>query len=336
MATMEIGRATLMRAAVRREYGEADVVHVEEVGRPAIAANEVLVRVYAAGVDRGVWHVMTGLPYLFRAAGIGVRAPKELSLGLDLAGVVEAVGAEVTKFQPGDEVFGVGAGSFAEYARAREERLAIKPANLTFEQAAAVPVSGSTALLAVRDHGHVQAGQEVLVIGASGGVGTYAVQIAKAFGGRVTGVCSPAKVELVRLLGADTVIDYTQEDFAAGGKRYDVIIDTGGNSSLPRLRQVLAARGTLVIVGGEGGGRWFAGMGRPLRAMALSAFGQQKMGTFIATQRSEDLQTLKQLIESGKVTPALEKSYDLADAAEAIRHVADGRAKGKVVLRIVT
>ncbi|HKW60335.1 MAG TPA: NAD(P)-dependent alcohol dehydrogenase [Candidatus Dormibacteraeota bacterium] len=335
MATVEMERATLMKAAVRRVYGEADVVHVEQVGRPSIARNEVLVRVHAAGVDRGVWHLMTGLPYLFRTAGIGVRTPKDPSLGMDLAGVVEAVGGDVTKFRPGDEVFGVGAGSFAEYARARADRLAIKPANLTFEEAAAVAVSASTALLAVRDHGHVQSGQEVLVIGASGGVGSYAVQIAKAFGARVTGVCSPSKLELVRLLGADAVIDYTQADFAAGGKRYDVVIDTGGSSPLPRLRQVLAPRGTLVIVGGEGGGRWFGGMGRPLRAMVLSTFGPQKMGTFIATQKSDDLHTLKLLIESGKVKPALERTYDLAEAADAIRHVAEGHARGKVVLKIV-
>src|SRR5262245_21731136 len=326
-------RAT-MRAAVRREYGEADVVHLEEIERPKVGAAEVLVRVRAAGVDRGVWHVMTGLPYAFRAAGIGVRAPKDPGLGMELAGVVAEVGSEVTKFKVGDEVFGVGADTFAEFARARESKLAARPANLTFAQAAAVPVSGTTALLAVRDHARVKAGDQVLVIGASGGVGSFAVQIAKAFGARVTGVCSTAKVDLVRSLGADRVIDYTQEDFAEGSLCYDVIIDTGGNSPLPRLRSVLAPDGRLVIVGGEGGGRWFGGVGRQLRAMAVSAFGSQKMGTFIATQNTESLLTLKELIESGKVTPALEMTFELANASEAIRHVAEGRARGKVAITL--
>ena len=247
-----------------------------------IGDDEVLVRVHAAGVDQGVWHVMAGLPYPIRLAGYGIRAPKNPVPGADLAGVVEAVGKDVTRFQPGDEVFGIGKGSFAEYARAREDKLAPKPANLSFEQAAAVAISGLTALQGLRDHGNVRPGQKVLIIGASGGVGTYAVQMAKAFGAEVTGVCSTAKVDLVRSIGADHVIDYTREDFAEGKQRYDVILDIGGNSSLSRLRRALTPKGTLVIVGGETGGRWLGGFDRQLRARLLSPFVGQTLTTFIS------------------------------------------------------
>jgi NADPH:quinone reductase-like Zn-dependent oxidoreductase len=277
---------------------------------------------------------MTGQPYLIRTAGYGIRAPNNPILGMDLAGVVEAVGENVTRFKRGDEVFGVGRSTFAEYAVAREDKLVARPKNLTFEQAAAIAVSGSTALQAVRDHGHVKPGQEVLVIGASGGVGTFAVQIAKAFGARVTAVCSASKVEMVRAIGADRVIDYTRENFADAEQRYDVILDIGGNSPLALLRSVLTREGTLVIVGGEGGGRWFGGIDRQLRAMTLSTFVGQKLGTFIATQKYEDLIFLKELIESGKVTPVIDRTYPLAEVPAAVRYLEQGHARGKVVIVI--
>src|ERR687891_3022474 len=261
-----------MKAIVRDTYGSLDVLELRDIDKPEIGDGEVLVRVHAAGVGRDVWHIMTGLPYPIRLAGYGLRAPKNPVIGSEMAGVVEAVGKNVTRFQPGDEVFGIGKGSYAEYVCAREEKLAPKPTNLTFEQAAVLAIMGSTALQALRDHGKVRPGQEVLIIGASGGVGTYAVQIAKAFGAHVSGVCSTQKVEMVRSIGADHVIDYTQGDFAEGDQRYDVILDIGGNSSLTRLRRALASHGILVIVGGEGGGRWLGGTDRQLRAMILSPF----------------------------------------------------------------
>jgi NADPH:quinone reductase-like Zn-dependent oxidoreductase len=271
-----------MKAIVGDTYGTTDVLRLRDIDTPEIADDEVLLRVRAAGVDRGVWHVMTGLPYPIRLAGYGLRAPKTPVPGMDVAGVVEAVGDDVTRFQPGDEVFGIGKGTFAEYARAPERKLAPKPASLSFERAAVVAISGSTALQAVRDHGKVRPGQKVLIIGASGGVGTYAVQIAKSFGAEVTGVSSTTKVDFVQSIGADHVIDYTREDFAAAGQRYDVILDIGGNASLSRLRQVLAPRGTLVITGGETGGRWLGGTDRQLRALLLSRFVDQKLGTFVS------------------------------------------------------
>lgn len=324
-----------MKAVVQHTYGDAaDVLRLEDVDKPTIAADEVLVRVQAASVDRGTWHIMAGLPYPVRAAGFGLRKPKHLNPGRSLAGTVEAVGSEATSFQPGDEVFGVCDGSFAPYVRARTNKLALKPTNLSFEQAAAVPVSALTALQGVRDHGRVQAGQQVLVIGASGGVGTFAVQIAKAFGADVTGVCSTSKVDLVRSIGADHVIDYTREDFADRGQRYDVILDTGGHASLSRLRRALAPRGTLVIVGSETGGRWLAGSDRQLRAMALSPFIGQKLGTFISSENAQDLIALTELIESGKLTPVIDRSYPLSEVSAAIRYLQEGRARGKVVINV--
>src|ERR687891_1620971 len=240
-----------MKAIVRDTYGSPDVLELREIDIPEYADGEVLVHVHAAGVGRDIWHIMTGLPYPIRIAGYGFRAPKNPVIGSDMAGVVEAVGKNVTRFQPGDEVFGIGKSSYAEYVGAREDKLAPKPTNLTFEQAAVVAIMGSTALQALRDHGKVRPGQEVLIVGASGGVGTYAVQIAKSFGAHVTGVCSTQKVEMVRSIGADHVIDYRREDFADGEQRYDVILDIGGNSSLSRLRRALTPRGKLVITGGE-------------------------------------------------------------------------------------
>jgi NADPH:quinone reductase-like Zn-dependent oxidoreductase len=285
-------------------------------------------------VDRGTWHLMAGLPYPMRLAGFGLRRPKAPNPGRSLAGTVESVGQEVTGFEPGDEVYGTCDGSFAPYARARAGRLAPKPANLSFEQAAAVPVSALTALQAVRDHAKVQPGQQVLIIGASGGVGTFAVQIAKAFGAEVTGVCSTAKTDLVRSLGADHVIDYTREDFAGGEHRYDVILDIGGNSRLSRLRRALTDHGRLVMVGGETGGRWLGGMDRLLRAVVLFRLVRQELGVFVASENAADLGVLRDLIESGKIAPAVDRTYPLGETPAAIRYVQAGRARGKVVITI--
>ena len=323
-----------MKAIVQDTYGSPDVLQLREIDKPGVGEDEVLVRVQAAGVDQGVWHSVAGLPYLFRIAGIGVRAPKNPVPGLDVAGRVEAVGGNVTLFQPGDDVFGTCRGSFAEYASARADRLGPKPAKLSFEQAAAVPTSGATALQAVRDKGKVRPGQRVLVIGAGGGVGTFAVQLAKAFGAEVAGVCSTTKMELVRSIGADRVIDYTREDFADGRNRYDVILDIAGNRSLSHLRRALAPEGRLVIVGGEGGGKWFGGIDRQLRAQVVSLFVRQKLGTLIATARKEDLEELRGLVEAGRVTPVVDRTFPLSEVPEAIRYLRDGHARGKVVITV--
>src|ERR687897_1264008 len=292
-----------MKAIVQDEYGSSDVLELKDIDKPEISDDEVLVHVHAAGVGRDVWHIMTGLPYPIRLAGYGFRAPKNPVIGSDMAGIVEALGKNVSRFQPGDEVFGIGKGSYAEYVCAREDKLAPKPANLTFEQAAVVAISGLAALQGLRDHGRVEPEQKVLVIGASGGVGTYAVQIAKALGAHVSGVCSTKKVDMVRSIGADHVIDYTQDDFAEGDQRYDLILDIGGNSSLARLRRALALRGTLVISGGETDGRWLGGTDRQIRALMLSPFVGQKLGTFVNKENHEDMLVLKELVESGEVTP---------------------------------
>jgi NADPH:quinone reductase-like Zn-dependent oxidoreductase len=326
---------TTMQAIIQDHYGEAeDALRLEEIARPAIGDREVLLRVHAAGVDRGVWHLMTGLPYPVRLAGYGIRAPKTRVRGREVAGRVEAVGRAVTTLHVGDEVFGIADGSFAEYASARPDKLAAKPKNLTFTQAAAVPVSALTALQAVRDRGHVQAGQKVLVIGASGGVGTFAVQIAKAAGAEVTGVCSTAKTGMVRAIGADHVIDYAREDITDGQHHYDVILDTGGNRPLSQLRRALTPRGTLVIVGGETGGRWLAGSDRQLRALMLSPFTGQKLGTLICSENADDLLALTRLIESGQVRPVIDRTYPLSGAPAAIQYMRDGHARGKVVINL--
>ena len=323
-----------MKAIVHDIYGSVDVLELRDLDPPTIADDEVLVRVHAAGVDRGVWHVMTGLPYPIRLAGYGLRAPKSPVLGMDLAGVVEAVGKDVTRFSPGDEVFGIGKGAFAEYARVPENKLAPKPANLSFQQAAVVAISGLTALQGVRDHGRVEAGDNVLIIGASGGVGSYAVQLAKSFGAEVTAVCSSTKVDIVRSLGADHVIDYTRDDFAKGQLRYDVILDIGGNSSLSRLRRALSPKGTLVIMGGETDGRWLGGSDRQVRALLLSPFISQKMGTFICKENHEDMLVLKELIEAGKITPVIDRAYPLSEVPKAVRYLEEGHARGKVVITV--
>jgi len=321
-----------MKAIVRDRYGSADVLELRDVEVPQVGDEEVLVRVRAAGLDRGAWHIMAGLPYLIRIAGYGLRRPKAAGLGSEVAGVVQAVGAKVTGLQPGEAVFGTCSASFAEYASARPGRLARKPANLTFEQAAAVPVSATTALQALRDRGRVQAGQRVLVIGASGGVGTFAVQIAKAFGAHVTAVCSTPKVDLVRSIGADRVIDYAHADITDDDQRYDVVLDIGGNRPLSQLRRVLTRDGTLVIVGGEGGGRWTGGIDRQLRAMVVSPFVRQRLGTFIASENSADLDALRALIETGAVTPVIDRVVALHQVPDAIRDLAGGRVRGKLVV----
>ena len=319
-----------MKAIVQDCYGMPDVLEFRDAERPSPGAGEVLVRVHAAGVDPGVWHLTTGHPYLVRLLGFGLRRPKVPVRGLDFAGTVEDVGDGVTRVRPGDEVFGVGEGTFAEYAVAKADLVAAKPTRLSSEQAAAVLVSGGTALQAVRDVGRVRPGQRVLVLGAAGGTGTFAVQLAKAFGAQVTGVCSTAKTDLVRTLGADHVVDYTREDFAA--QQYDLIVDTAGLRSLTALRRALTPRGTLVIVGGENGGRWLGGIQRVFRAALLNPFVRQRLCGLVSRVRGADLDDLRDLIEAGKLTPALDRTYPLADAAAAIGHLHAGRAAGKVVL----
>jgi NADPH:quinone reductase-like Zn-dependent oxidoreductase len=324
-----------MQAVVQDVYGEAEVLRLAEIERPAIGDDEVLVRVQAAGVDQGLWHIMAGLPYPIRLAGYGFCAPKTRVRGRELAGRVEAVGSAVTTLRPGDEVFGVGEGTLAEYAPAASGKLARKPADLSFRQAAALPISGLTALQAVRDHGRVQPGHRVLVLGAGGGVGSYAVQIAKAFGAEVTGVASTGKVDLVRRLGADHVVDYRlDDDLAAGERRYDVVLDTGGNRPLRTLRRVLTPTGTLVIVGAETGGRWLGGTDRQLRAMLLNPFTGQRLGSFIASENAADLVALAELVESGAVTPAVDRTFPLGEAPAAVRYLREGRARGKVVVDV--
>lgn len=303
-----------MKAMVQDRYGSTDVLELEDVKTPVPGRDEVLLRVHAAGVDQGVWHVMAGLPYMVRLMGFGLRAPRDRVRGTDVAGLIEAVGANVTEFQPGDRVFGTCQGSFAEYACAAKDKVALQPANLTSEQAAAVPVSGCAALQAVRGKGEVRAGQRVLIIGAGGGVGTFAVELAKAFGAEVTGVCSTAKIDLVSSIGADHTIDYTREDFTDGRERYDLIIDTAGNRSLSRLRRALAKHGTLVIVGGERGGRWTGGFERQiLRAPTLSLFVGQRLRSVTSIAVREDLDVLRELIEAGKVVPVIDRTVDLVD-----------------------
>lgn len=326
-------RRQTMQAIVQPEYGSADVLRVQEIDRPTIGDDEVLVRVRAAGLDRGTWHIMTGLPYLGRLA-LGLRSPKTPVPGLDVAGTVVAVGSNVTRFQAGDEVFGIAKGSYAEYAAAREDKLAHKPVSLSFEQAAVVPVSALTAIQGLRDAGRIEAGQKVLIVGASGGVGTYAVQLAKSFGAEVTGVCSTAKVDLVRSIGADHVIDYTKDDFANGPQRYDLILDIGGNSPLSRLRRALTPRGTLVIAGGEEGGKWIGGIDRQVRALALSPFVRQRLTMFISKEHYADIERLAQLIEAGELTPIIDKTYPLHQAPDAMRHLEGGHARGKVAITV--
>jgi NADPH:quinone reductase-like Zn-dependent oxidoreductase len=320
-----------MRAIVQDRYGSSDVLELRDIDRPLLGDNDVLVKVHAAGLDRGVWHVMTGLPYLIRLLGFGFRTPNVRVRGRELAGVVEAVGTNVTQFQPGDEVYGTADGSFAEYACTREDMLAPKPANLDFAASAVTPISGSTALQALR-LGEVRSGQRVLVIGAAGGVGTYAVQLAKAFGAEVTGVCSTTKLDLVRSIGADDVIDYTREDFAKRVRRYDLIIDTAGNRSLSHLRRSLNASGTLVIVGGETGGKWLGGFDRSLRAPWVSLFVGQRLCALASKEDSVNLRALTEYLEAGTVKPVIDRTFPLSEVSKAIRYLEDGHPRGKVVI----
>ncbi len=322
-----------MRAIVRDRYGDTEVLHLDEIPRPGPGDHDVLVRVAAAGLDRGAWHAMTGLPYLSRLI-FGLRRPKNAVLGTDVAGTVIAVGPAVTRFSVGEEVFGFGRGAFAEYALVADDRLAHKPPGLSFEHAATLPVSGVTALQAVHDHGRVQEGQHVLVTGASGGVGSFTVQLVKAAGAHVTGVCSPAKADLVRSLGADDIVDRTREDFADGNRRYDVIIDIAGNPTLSRLRRALTPHGTAVLVGGEDGGSLAGGMNRQLRALVLSRFVGQRLTMFIATVHSPDLERLATLVTEGRITASVDRTYPLDNVPDAIRRIEAGEACGKVAITV--
>src|SRR6202521_344710 len=329
-------RETMMKAVVQSGYGSTDVLQLKDIDKPAIRVNDVLVRVRAAGVNPADWAIMGGLPYIARPM-YGLGKPKNPVRGTDLAGEVEAVGASVTRFRPGDEVFGWSGhlgGAFAEYACVSEEALVPKPANLVFEQAAAAPMAGPVALLAVRDHGKVRAGQKVLVNGASGGIGTFAVQIAKSLGAEVTGVCSTGNVDLVRSIGADHVIDYTKVDFTRTGQRYDFILDNVANRSLSDLRRALTPKGTLVPNGGGFEHRWVAGAGRLISAKVSFMFGSQSLGTFIASPKQENLVVLRDFIEAGKVIPVIHRTSSLNEPAAAVRYVGKGHARGKVVIPV--
>lgn len=332
MVTEHTAPSIKMRAIVQSKYGDAGDLHLDRIDVPEVADSEVLVRVHAAGLDRGTWHLMTGKPYLMRIAGMGFKGPKDRVPGRDLAGVVEAVGSAVTRFAIGDEVYGIGRGTFAEHAVAPEDKLAHKPARLSFEQAAVVPISAGTALQALTDQGHLEAGQSVLVIGASGGVGSYAVQLAKALGAEVTGVAGTEKLDLVRSLGADHVIDYTHADFADGTSRYDLILDIAGNPSLSRLRRALTPTGTVVLVGGEHGGNLTGGMNRSLRALLLTPFIGQRFAMYIAKERASDLERLAGFFEAGTVVPSLGHTFPLDRVPEAMRLLDSGDVRGKVAI----
>jgi NADPH:quinone reductase-like Zn-dependent oxidoreductase len=321
-----------MKAIVYRRYGSPDVLALEEVPMPVVKDGDVLVRVHAAALNPLDWHLLRGQPYIVRPTS-GWRKPKRNIPGIDVAGVVEAVGAGVTQLRPGDEVFGEKSRACAEYVCGPEKLFVPKPTNLTLEQAAAVPVAGVTALQALRKHGRVQAGQKVLINGASGGVGTFAVQLAKHLGAEVTGVCSTPNVELVRSLGADAVVDYTREDFTRGPKRYDVIVDNAGNRSLLAMRRVLAGNGILVGVGAPKG-NWIAPVARVAWAVLLSRFGGQKLSFMLTDTQRDDLLHLKDLIEAGKVTPTIDRRYRLDEVPDAIRYLETMRARGKVVITV--
>ena len=327
---------TTMKAIVQDRYGTSEVLELRNIDKPLIGDNEVLILVRAAGVNPGDWAIMGGLPYIARPV-YGMGKPKNRVRGTDVAGEVEAVGASVTRFRPGDEVFGSSkqlGGAFAEYAAVSQDALAPKPANLTFEQAAAVPMAGYVALQALRDHGKVQAGQKVLVNGASGGIGTFAVQIAKSLGAEVTGVTSTRNVDLVRSIGADHVIDYTKEDFTRTGQHYDFILDNVANHSLSDLRRALAPRGMLVPNGGGFDHRWVASGGRLISAKLSFAFVSQRLATFIVSPNQENLVVLTGLIETGKVTPVIDRAYPLSETRQALDHVGGGHARGKVVVTV--
>jgi NADPH:quinone reductase-like Zn-dependent oxidoreductase len=326
---------TTMKAVVQDKYGSAEVLELRDTAKPAIGEHDVLIIVRAAAVNPADWAIMSGLPYIARPAPMyGLRTPKNGIRGTDAAGRVEAVGSAVTRFRLGDEVFGWCRGAFAEYAAASEERLAIKPADLTFVQAATLPMAGSVALQALRDHGDVHLGQKVLVNGASGGIGTFAVQIAKSLGAEVTAVCSTSNVEMVRSIGADHVVDYTREDFTECGERYDFILDNISNRSLSDLRRAMTTTGMLVPNGGQFQNRWFSSAGRLIKAMVSFRFRSQRLGRFVVAQRHDNLLTLADLIEGGKVMPVIDRSYPLRETAAAMDYVGTGRARGKVVITV--
>jgi NADPH:quinone reductase-like Zn-dependent oxidoreductase len=333
----QLAEVESMKAIVQDRYGDVDVLDFRDIDQPVPKANQVLVRVHAAGLHRGDWHVMTGLPYLIRLVvpTLGLRGPKTPVLGMDLAGTVEAVGEQVTRFRPGDAVFGWCDGAFAEYAIAPEDQLAAKPADLSFEQAAVAPTSGFAALQGLRDVGEVQPGQRVLVIGAAGGVGSFAVQLAKAFGAQVTGVASTAQLELVGSIGADEVIDYTRQDVTDGTRQWDLILDCAGRRTLSQLRRALTPKGTLVIVGGEGDGRWLGGFDRQLRAVVLSRLVGQRLRMLSSKPGHEDLEVLRELLEAGKLSPVIGRSYPLGEVPQAIQQMVQGRGGGgKIVITV--
>jgi NADPH:quinone reductase-like Zn-dependent oxidoreductase len=326
-----------MKAVVSTKYGPPDVLELTEVGKPVTKDDGVLVKVHAASVNPADWHLLRGEPYVSRLQ-LGLRKPKKKVLGCDVAGQIEAVGENVTMFRPGDEVFGSpfmhGFGVFAEWVCVPEDLLAPKPVDLSFEQAAAVPLAASTAPQGLRDHGRIEPGQRVLIIGASGGVGTFAVQIAKAFDAEVTGVCSTRNVDMVRSLGADRVIDYTREDFTQYGQRYDLVFQLAGTRSPSECRRALTSGGTLVASSGESDGLWIGPLDRIIKALVLSPFVSQKMASFTVNPNKEDLQFLKQLIEAGQLAPTIERTYPLSETPEAIRYLENGHARGKVVITV--
>jgi NADPH:quinone reductase-like Zn-dependent oxidoreductase len=335
-----------MKAIVQDRYGSPDVLKLREIDEPSVGDDQVLVLVRAASVHADVWHVMRGVPYVLRIMGAGLRRPKDLVPGTDLAGIVEAVGRNVTRFQPGDEVFGQSlvanlwrhGGAFAEYAAVREARFERKPAGLTFEQSAAVPTSGSLAVQGVRDEGRIQAGQHVLINGAGGAVGTFAVQLAKAYGANVTAVDAPGKLDMLRSIGADRVVDYTQEDFTRGGERYDVILDIAGNHPWPDIRRALTPEGTFVLIGhdhyGGSGHRWFGSLGRFAKLIVISPFVPQLHPFRGAKDPGDRLVVMKELIEAGKITPVIDRTFPLSEVPEAIRYLESGQARGKVVITV--
>jgi len=335
-----------MKAIVQDKYGSPDVLELREIDKPVVKDDEVLVRVHAASVHPDVWHVVRGWPYALRLMGAGLLKPKNSVPGTDVAGHVEAVGKDVTLFQPGDEVFGEtsrqwqwhNGGAYAEYVSVPEDTLALKPAGITFEQAAAVPTSGFIALSGLRHQGQVQPGQKVLINGAGGGVGALAVQLAKAYGADVTGVDSTRKLDMVRSIGADQVIDYMQEDFTQSGKRYDLILDVPGNHSFSALRRALTPKGTYVLIGhdrfGDSGRRWIGGIGQFLGQLVLSPFVSQRMAPRDSKETKDRLGFLKELIEAGKITPVIDRTYPLSEVPEAIRYLEEGHARGKVVITV--
>jgi NADPH:quinone reductase-like Zn-dependent oxidoreductase len=332
LATPALADGAPMRAVLQSSYGSFDVLRVGTSARPRPSDDEVIVRVHAAGVARGDWHMMTGRPYLMRVMGFGFSAPKSPVAGLDVAGTVVEVGAKVTRFAVGDEVFGIARGAFAEYAAAREDKLVRKPAGVSFEDAAVSAVSGITALQALRDAGRLVAGQRVLVVGASGGVGAFAVQLAHAMGAEVDGVCSASKMELVRALGAHEVFDYAKADFTDGTRHWDLVLDVGGNTPLARLRRAMMPTGRLVFVGGENGGDWTAGFGRPLSAMLLGLFAKQRFAMQATREVAEDIERIAAYLESGAVKPPIDRRIGLDGVSDALRDLEAGRVRGKVVV----